>query len=122
MDAGATLLVTTIREATMYVQIVNFELDGMTEAEYRQLADQLAPAFEAMDGLLTKLWLADSANGVYGGVYVWADEAACSTYQQSQIWADVDSHPNLVNIRSHEFDLLDAPTALTSTPFVAVGG
>lgn len=106
----------------MYVQIVNFELDGMSEDQYRQLCDQLTPAFESMDGLLTKFWLADREAGVYGGVYVWRDRVACAAYQQSQIWTDVGAHPNLVNIRSQEFELLEGPTSRTSTPFAGVGG
>ena len=104
----------------MYVQIVNFELDGMDENQYRELCDQLAPAFESMEGLLTKLWLADSEAGVYGGVYVWRDRAACVAYQDSQIWNDVGAHPNLVNIGSQEFELLEGPTSRTSAPFAGV--
>lgn len=106
----------------MYVQVVNFELDGINEVQYRQLCDELAPAFKSMDGLLSKFWLADASAGVYGGVYVWRDQQACSTYQHSKIWSDIGAHPNLVKIRSQEFELLEAPTSLTSGPFAGVRG
>lgn len=102
----------------MYVQVVNFELDGITHADYVALCDELAPAFEAMDGLLAKFWL--DGNGTYGGIYVWSDAAACQAYQSSQIWADVGAHPNLVNITSTEYSLLERPTARTSGPFAKV--
>lgn len=106
----------------MYVQIVKFGLDGMDEQQYGELCDALAPAFEAMDGLLTKLWLSDRGAGVFGGVYVWRDRQACAAYQASQVWRDVGAHPNLVDITSEEYELLAGPTALTSGPFAGVRG
>lgn len=55
----------------MHIQIVNFNLKGVSEADYRALCDQLAPAFAVMPGLISKVWLADAATNTYGGVYTW---------------------------------------------------
>ncbi len=52
----------------MELLIINFELAGITETGYRNVCDQIAPAFAAVPGLASKVWLADAANGVYGGV------------------------------------------------------
>ncbi len=46
----------------------NFNLNGITETDYAAGCDQIAPAFAAVPGLVTKVWLADSDAGVYGGV------------------------------------------------------
>ena len=57
----------------MEIVIINFSLDGLSEAEYRAKCDEIAPAFAAVPGLVSKVWLADTAGGVYGGVYTFED-------------------------------------------------
>lgn len=43
----------------MHVQIVNFNLKDLTDAEFRSRANEVAPAFASVPGLLGKIWLAD---------------------------------------------------------------
>src|SRR5207249_10252992 len=43
----------------MHVQIVNFNLKDMTDAGFRSMANEVAPAFASVPGLLGKIWLAD---------------------------------------------------------------
>jgi Putative mono-oxygenase ydhR len=82
----------------MHVQVVNFGLVGVDEAGYVALCDELAPAFAAVPGLLTKVWLADSEAGVYGGVYVWASRAAMEAFAGGDLFAAMVSHPNLADL------------------------
>src|SRR5262245_65850018 len=58
------------------ILVINFSLEGMTEAQYLDLCDEVAPAFAAVPGLVSKVWLADPVNGVYGGVYTFENGAA----------------------------------------------
>ena len=105
----------------MHVQIVNFNLEGITEADYREVCDQLAPAFASMPGLITKVWLADAGTNTYGGVYLWQDKAAYDAYLKSEIFAGVAANPALANITSKDFGILDGPSALTrALSFAAV--
>jgi hypothetical protein len=97
----------------MKVQIVTFQLDGIDEEAFSGMSDELAPAFAAVPGLLTKLWLADRDTNTYGGVYVWADAAAQSSYARSDLFAGVARHPNLAGMTNRVFDVLDGPTAAT---------
>ncbi|MFN8487423.1 MAG: YdhR family protein [Caldilineaceae bacterium] len=97
----------------MYIQIVNFNLKGVSEADYRALCDQLAPAFANMPGLISKVWLADAATNTYGGVYTWVNKAAMQAYMNSEIFNNVVNHPNLANITSKEFGILEGPTEVT---------
>lgn len=97
----------------MHIQIVNFNLKGASEADYRALCDQLAPAFAAMPGLLAKVWLADAATNTYGGVYTWADKGAMEAYLRSEMFHNVVNHPNLTNITSKDFGILEGPTTVT---------
>ena len=98
----------------MHVQIINFTLTGISESDYAALCDQLAPAFAALPGLMSKVWLADSDNGVFGGVYVWESAAAMEAFTGSDLFAAVSGHPNLAGISSRDFGVLTGPTATTS--------
>jgi quinol monooxygenase YgiN len=97
----------------MHVQIVNFRLKGATEQEYAALCDELAPAYAAIPGLLSKVWLADSTSGTYGGVYVWDNREAMERYISSDLCQTVMAHPNLADITTKDFGVLEAPTRLT---------
>ena len=104
----------SIQTVAMHVLIVNFNLQGLSEAEYRQACDSaFAPAFRDAPGLLTKTWLSDPGSNTYGGVYVWRDRAALDAYLQSELFRTVANHPNLTNISSRDFEVLEAPTRVT---------
>ena len=77
----------------MEVVIINFSLDGLTEAEYRAKCDEIAPAFAAVPGLVSKVWLADTADGVYGGVYTFEDGGAVDAFMSSDLARHVASTP-----------------------------
>ena len=97
----------------MHIQVVNFNLKGMSEGEYRKMCDELAPAFAGMAGLISKVWLADPATNTYGGVYTWLDRSAYEVYTRSDIFQSIGKHPNLTNITSRDFGVLEDPTKVT---------
>lgn len=97
----------------MHVQIINFRLKGVSEADYAGLCDNLAPSFAAVPGLVRKVWLANSETGTYGGVYVWRDKQAMEDYAKTELFNSVATHPNLVDITSTDFGVLPAPTRVT---------
>lgn len=97
----------------MEILVVNFSLDGITEGEYESLCDGVAPAFAAVPGLLTKVWLADRSSGVYGGVYEFEDGAAVEAFMASELFAQVGATPGLTGISVRRFEVLTAPTAVT---------
>ena len=73
----------------MHIQIVNFQLKGVTEAEYGALCDQIAPNFAAVPGLDRKILLANSESGTYGGVYIWRDKQAMNDYTKTELFDTV---------------------------------
>jgi quinol monooxygenase YgiN len=97
----------------MHIQVVNFNLSGMTEAEFRAMSDEIAPMFAAAPGLISKVWLADPANNTYGGVYTWRDRSAYEAYTRSELFAAVAGNPHFANIVSKDFGILDGPTGVT---------
>jgi hypothetical protein len=102
-----------IRRQLVEILIINFSLDGISEAEYRDQCDEVAPAFAAVPGLVSKVWLADSANGVYGGVYTFRDTQAVDDYLASDLMAHVAGNPAFVTVTVRRFSVLSGPTAVT---------
>ena len=97
----------------MQILIVNFNLDGMSEEDFATGCDELAPAFAAVPGLASKVWLADRAEGTYGGVYAFESETAVDAFLESELFAGVGATPGLVNISVRRFGVLDGPTRVT---------
>lgn len=98
----------------MHVQIVNFQLNGIDEDAYAAACEELAPTFAEMPGLLSKVWLADAETNTYGGVYLWADRESFEAYTRGEIFAGIGSNPGFTGVTSRDFDVLEAPTAVTS--------
>ncbi len=97
----------------MQILIVNFNLDGLSEEEFVSACDELAPAFAAVPGLASKVWLADRAEGTFGGVYTFESDQAVDDYLQSDLFAGVRATPGLANISVRRFGVLDGPTRVT---------
>lgn len=99
----------------MHIQIINFRLKGITRRDYEALCDQVAPAFATLPGLISKVWLADDQANTYGGVYTWRDRAAMEAFLKTDLFRTVATHPNLTDIVSRDFAVLEAPSAVTAS-------
>lgn len=97
----------------MYVQVVTFHLEGITEADYLEACNQLAPAIAAAPGLISKTFIADRATNTYGGVYFWSDRESLEAFKRSDIWRAVETNPALVGTTVQEFEVLDEPSRVT---------
>jgi hypothetical protein len=97
----------------MQILIVNFNLDGRSESDDEHLCDEVAPAFADVPGLQSKVWLADRAEGIFGGVYTFESEEAADGFLASELFAGVGATPGLVNFSVRRFDVLEGPTRVT---------
>jgi heme-degrading monooxygenase HmoA len=97
----------------MHIQIINFHLQDLSETGYRAVCDEIAPAFAEVPGLISKVWLANDGTGTYGGVYTWANREAMEEYSKSELFKAVATNPNLKDITSLDFDVLEDPTSVT---------
>src|SRR5256714_15382412 len=93
----------------MEILNVNVNLDGLSEEEFANSCDELAPAFAAVPGLASKVWLADRAEGVFGGVCTFESHQAVDDFLQSDLFVGVSSTPGLVNISIRRFGVLSRP-------------
>lgn len=98
----------------MHGQVVNFRLDGVTDAQFRETCDQLAPTWAAIPGMVSKVWLANAEENRYGGVYLWRDRAAMEAFVRGDLFRMVATHPNLKDVTTVEFEILEGPSKLTN--------
>jgi heme-degrading monooxygenase HmoA len=98
----------------MNIQIVNFALKDLSDADYRRACEASAPAFAEVPGLLSKVWLADERTNTYGGVYTWVDRAAMEAYFRSDLFRAIAADPAFTDITSRDFDIIEGPTRVTS--------
>lgn len=97
----------------MHIRIVTFALAVPAE-EYAHLARNIAPAFSAWPGLLAKWWLGDTASGTYGGVYLFANRQDADRSRDTDLFRGMFTNPAFRDVTVKEYDVLDAPTAITA--------
>ena len=98
----------------MEIQVVTFRLRGIARSDYDALCDRMAPAVAAVPGLVAKVWLADESTNTYGGVYTWRDRVALENFLKGDLFRALATHPNLVEMNSRVYGVLDAPSAVTA--------
>jgi hypothetical protein len=64
-------------------------------------------------GLLAKLWLANSAANLYGGVYTRRDRQDMENFTRTELFRGMAAHPNLADITSTDFAIMEGPTRVT---------
>jgi quinol monooxygenase YgiN len=97
----------------MHIQVVNFHLNDLSDADFRALCDEVAPAFAEVPGLISKVWLANPSTNTYGGVYTWEDREAMEEYSKSELFGRVAANPNFAGVTSSDFGVLEGPTSVT---------
>lgn len=97
----------------MHVQIINFQLKDLSEEDYAKLCNDLAPTFADVPGLLSKVWLANSSAGTFGGVYFWRNREAMEEFGKTELFNSVATHPNLASITSADYAVMEEPTRVT---------
>jgi hypothetical protein len=97
----------------VHIQIVNFKLNGIDEAQYSQMCEEEAAVFAAIPGLVSKVWLADESTNTYGGIYTWRDRQAMQDYLGSDLFRGITVDPSIKDLTSRDFGVLDAPTEIT---------
>ena len=99
----------------MRIRIVTLGLNVPAEA-YAAHAVHIAPGFTAWPGLLGKWWLGDTASGTFGGVYLFASQHDADRSRETALFRGMFADPTLKDVTVREYDVLDAPTAITAPP------
>lgn len=104
----------------MHVQVVTFGLQGISEEEYHNGCKEETGIFADLPGLIAKIWLRDSAKGVYGAVYLWTTREAYETYVSGEVFGSIEEDPTLASVTSRDFEVFDDLTASTQ-PGMTIG-
>lgn len=97
-----------------YIQVINFNLEGITHDDFMGVANEVAPNFAVIPGLISKVWLSDEVNNTYGGVYSWESQEACEAYRSGELYAGaLTNNPNFVNLSDKGFSVLEGPSKVT---------
>jgi hypothetical protein len=103
----------------MRIRVVTFGLNIPTEA-YTAHAAQVVREFTAWPGLLGKWWLADTATGAFGGVYLFASQHDADRSRETDLFRGMFANPAFKDVAVREYALLEAPTAITAPTSQAV--
>ncbi|MBA2752235.1 MAG: YdhR family protein [Actinobacteria bacterium] len=95
----------------MYVQIVTYNLNGVSEQDYIDVAHQVASQFDAMGGLQAKVWLRNPDSNSFGAVYFWDDREAQERFAASDLFEG--TYPGFANVVSEGYEVYDQLTRAT---------
>jgi hypothetical protein len=98
----------------VHVQIITFNLKGLSDGDYRAHCEAIAPAFAQLPGLVSKAWLANAETNTYGGVYLWRDRRSMENYERSDIYGGMLANPHLEGLVARSFPVIREATEITS--------
>jgi hypothetical protein len=95
----------------MYVQIIEFDVEGLTRAEYETFCSDAVGAIAQIPGVVAKLFLADADGDRCAGVYTFSDRESAHEYLRSDLFRTaIVANPTIANIRTSGAELLEGPT------------
>jgi len=104
----------------MEALVVTFK-NHATQEQFTAATAEHAPLFAEVDGLLTKIWIADSESGTKGGIYLFADRNALDAYLESDLFASIVAEPSFEGTSWRSYHVLDELTAGTQPGIQIVG-
>jgi hypothetical protein len=96
----------------MHISVFEYRIRDIDDAAWSRACDELAPAFAAVPGLVSKVWL-HGKGAIRGGVYLWTDKAAYEAFLSSDMGRTVGSHPNIADLTMKDYAVDEAPTRVT---------
>lgn len=98
----------------LHALLLIYRLKNSSRCQHAELYDELAPAFAAVSGLLSKMRLENAATGRYGSFYVFETKAAFDAFVASELFATVWWHPSLGNLMAMDFSINPGLAAITT--------
>lgn len=103
----------------MFIQLVTYRLDGISEDDYLDMANGVVNRFSAMGGLRAKVWLEGTEDGSYGAVYFWDDEEAMQRFTRSDLFEATSAE--FSDVESQGFTVLENLTRSTQPVLDIIG-
>jgi hypothetical protein len=98
----------------MHAQLITYQLKNISQAEYRsQMVEPDAPVLAKVQGLISKVWLADEEKNTFGGFYLWENKAAMEDFMHSDLVKTIVSRPFVINVSSVDFEVNQNASRIT---------
>lgn len=94
---------------------INFDYT-CSEAEIKEMANELKHAINDVDGLVWKVWIHNADEARTGGIYLFENRNAAEAYVNGPIGDEMRDHPELENLRVTYFDVMEEPSRTTDAP------
>ena len=98
----------------MQAQLITYQLKDISQAEYlKQMVEPDAPVLAKVQGLISKIWLADEKKNTFGGFYLWENKTAMEDFMHSDLVKAVVSRPFVINVSSVDFEVNQNASRIT---------
>ena len=98
----------------MHAQLITYQLKDISQTDYRkQMVEPDAPVLARVPGLISKVWLSDEENNVYGGFYLWENKTAMEDFMHSDLVKAVVSRPFVKNVSSVDYEVNQKASLIT---------
>jgi hypothetical protein len=88
----------------MHALVVTYGL-GVTQAEHAELRSELAPAIDAVPGLVSRTPLENTDTGVFGAFYVFESRAAFDRFVASELYGTTYAAPRAAGVTASDFSI-----------------
>jgi hypothetical protein len=100
---------------TKLLKITFHNPNGTSEAA-QKAAWERAEQIAVWPGLIWKIWIADPELALYGGIYLFRDEASASAYLDGPVVASIRTIPGVSQFETQLFDVANDLSVLTHGP------
>ena len=98
----------------MQAQLITYHLTDISQAEYlKQMVEADAPVLAKVQGLMSKVWLADEEKNTFGGFYLWENRTAMEAFMHSDLVRAVVSRPFVRDVSSVDFEVNENASRVT---------
>jgi hypothetical protein len=99
---------------TMQAQLITYQLQDISQADYlERMVEPDAPILAGVNGLISKVWLADVEKNTFGGFYLWENKAAMEAFMNSELVKAVVSRPFVKNVSSVDYEVNQKASLIT---------
>ncbi|HET7898713.1 MAG TPA: YdhR family protein, partial [Flavisolibacter sp.] len=86
----------------------------ISQADYlKKMVEPDAPVLANVDGLISKVWLADEEKNSFGGFYLWESREAMEAFMHSDLVKAVVSRPFVQHVSSVDYTVNEAASKIT---------
>jgi hypothetical protein len=89
----------------MHALVVTHRLAAVTPVEHAELAQQLAPAFDAIPGLVSRTPLENRDSGCFGAFFVFESKGAFDCFVASELYAATYGGPGATAVTASDFSI-----------------